>query len=128
MITFSYGVTFHLDEEMKPIDELFNSKPYEPVWYIHMRHDIVHRLLEELEDDLNKCDPSIRRVCLDHMSWVDCVFDTDDSSIVRFQVERVQKKIQDLIDGVIARYPDRIRQYHDELIADGEEIPVDPQA
>lgn len=124
MISFSYGATFYLDEALKPLDDLYNCQDAEPKWYYNARMNIVHRLFKELEDDLNNVDDSVSRVCIDHSNWIECQFETDDSSILQVEIEQVQRKIQAVINAAIARYPEKIKAFHADLEHDGEEIPV----
>lgn len=125
MITITYGATLNLDDALAPFDSLWQMQPNEPKWYWNQRTNILHRLQEDMEDDLNKCDPSIERVCIDHLNWISCEFDTEDHRDLPDLVHEFQKKIQKIIDWAIAEYPKRLKQFHDDLIADGEEIPVD---
>ena len=125
MIPVSYGATFDLDEALKPFEDLWNKQPNEPEWYHYQRTNILHRLTLDLEDDLEKCDPRVDRVMIDHSNWVRVTFTTEDTSLIRFEAEELERKIQKCIDGIIAEYPIRLKKFHNELIADGEEIPVD---
>lgn len=125
MIPVSYGATFNLDEAIKPLSDLFNLQKNEPEWYWWQRTNILHRLEDCLQDDLEKCDPRVDKVVLDHSIWVQVTFTTEDTSLIRFEAEELERKIQKCIDSIIAEYPSWLKSFHDDLIADGEEIPVD---
>ena len=125
MIPVAYGATFNLDEAIKPFEDLYNLQENEPEWYWWQRTNILHQMQNDLEDDLEKCDPRVDRVMLDHSNWVQVTFTTEDTSLIRFEAEELERKIQKCIDGIIAEYPVRLKKFHDDLIADGEEIPVD---
>ena len=125
MIPVSYGATFSLDEAIKPLSDLFNLQENEPEWYWWQRTNILHRLEDCLQDDLEKCDPRVDKVVLDHSNWVQVTFTTEDTSLIRFEAEELERKIQKCIDSIIAEYPSWLKKFHDDLIADGEEIPVD---
>lgn len=125
MIPVTYGAVFNLDEAILPFQALYYMQPDEPKWYWEQRTNIIHRMEEDLEDDLDKCDPRIDRVVLDHSCWVRVSFTTADTSLIRFEAEELEHKIQKCITSMIAEYPVRLKRFHDDLIADGEEIPVD---
>lgn len=125
MIPVSYGATFDIDEAIEPLNELWNRQPNEPKWYWLQRTNILHRLQDCLQDDIEKCDPRVDRVCIDHLNWVEVTFTTKDTSLIRFEAEELERKIQKCIEGIIAEYPSWLKKFHDDLIADGEEIPVD---
>lgn len=124
MIPVSYGATFDLDEAIKPFQELYLMQEGEDEWYWYQRTNIIHRMEEDLQDDLEKCDPRVDKVVLDHSCWMRVTFNTEDTSLIRFEAEQLMRKIQQLIDNMVAEYPIRLKKYHDDLIADGEEIPV----
>ena len=125
MITVTYGATLHIDDALAPLNELWQMQPDEPEWYWSQRTNILYRLQEDMEDDLNKCDPNIERVCIDHLNWISCEFDIEDHKDLPKQIRKVKRKVQEIIDWAIAEYPKRLKQFHDDLIADGVEIPVD---
>lgn len=125
MIPITYGVTLDLNEALKPFEELYYMQPNEPEWYWYQRTNILHRMEEDMQDDIEKCDPSVRKVVIDHQCWVECWFDTEDSTLVRYHAERVRDRVQACISTMIAEYPSRLKKFHDDLLADGEEIPVD---
>ena len=125
MIPITYGATFNLDEAMKPFEDLYNLQTNEPEWYWWQRTSILHRMQDDLEDDLDKCDPRVDKVMIDHSNWVRVTFTTEDTSLIRFEAEELGRKIQSCIDKMIAEYPVRLKKYHDDLLHDGEEIPVD---
>jgi hypothetical protein len=125
MIPVTYGATFNLDEAMKPFEDLYNLQTNEPEWYWWQRTSILHRMQDDLEDDLDKCDTRVDKVVLDHMNWVSVSFTTEDTSLIRFEAEELERKIQSCIDRMVAEYPSRLKRFHDDLLHDGEEIPVD---
>ena len=125
MIPVAYGATFNLDEALKPLEDLYNLQTNEPEWYWWQRTSILHRMQDDLEDDLDKCDPRVDKVVLDHMNWVSVSFTTQDTSLIRFEAEELERKIQSCIDRMVAEYPSRLKRFHDDLLHDGEEIPVD---
>ena len=125
MITVTYGATFSLDDALKPFQELYYIQPGEPNWYWNQRTNIIHRMEEDLEDDIDKCDKRIDKVVFDHMCWASCSFATEDTSLIRFEAEELQRKIQKCIDDMVAEYPSRLKKFHEDLLSDGEEIPVD---
>ena len=125
MIPVTYGATFNLDEAMKPFEDLYNLQTNEPEWYWWQRTNILHRMQDDLEDDLDKCDTRVDKVVLDHMNWVSVSFTTEDTSLIRFEAEELERKIQSCIDRMVAEYPSRLKRFHDDLLHDGEEIPVD---
>ena len=125
MIVHNFLTRFDLDEAVVPLSNLHNLQNNEPKWYHRERVNLVYRLYQELDDDLEKCDPSVTRVCLDHMSWVECDFETDDIGVLISRTWEVKQKIEKILEETIARYPERLRQYHDDLRHDGVEIPVD---
>jgi hypothetical protein len=125
VIPVAYGATFNLDEALKPLEDLYNLQTNEPEWYWWQRTSILHRMQDDLEDDLDKCDPRVDKVVLDHMNWVSVSFTTQDTSLIRFEAEELERKIQSCIDRMVAEYPSRLKRFHDDLLHDGEEIPVD---
>lgn len=125
MIPITYGATFNLDQALKPIEDLWATQPNEPEWYHYQRTNILHRLTMDLEDDLDKCDARVDKVMIDHSNWVQVSFTTEDTSLIRFEAEELERKIQSCIDRMIAEYPSRLKKFHDDLLHDGEEIPVD---
>lgn len=125
MIPISFGATFDLDEALEPFEALWDHQSGEPDWYWWQRTTILNRMKDDLEDDIAKCDKRIDKVMFDHMSWVQATFTTEDTSLIRFEAEELERKIQKCIDEIIAEYPVRLKKFHDDLIADGEEIPVD---
>lgn len=125
MIPVSYGATFDLDDVLKPLEDLWSKQPNEPEWYHYQRTNILHQMTMDLEDDLDKCDPRVDKVMIDHANWVRVTFTTEDTSLIRFEAEELERKIQKCIDDMMAEYPVRLKRYHDDLLHDSEEIPVD---
>jgi hypothetical protein len=125
MITIDYGVTLNLEEAPIPFNQLRNTQPGEPYWYQRQRTNILHRMEQDLEGDLYECDPSVKRVVIDHSCWVECWFETDDIAQIQVLAEAVRDRVQTCIDNIIAEYPSRLKKFHDDLLADGEEIPAD---
>ena len=120
----SYGATISIDTALKPLQELYYMQEGEDEWYWYQRTNILHRMEEDLQDDLEKCDPRVDKVVIDHHCWVRVTFNSEDTSLLRFEAEELQRKIQNCITTILAEYPVRLKSFHDDLIADGEEIPV----
>lgn len=125
MIEITYGATFSLDDALKPLNDLFNMQKNEPKWYWLQRTNILHRMEQDLQDDIEKCDPRIDEVMFNHMNWASASFVNDSTGMIRFEARQLQAKIQACIDKMIAEYPVRLKSFHDDLLHDGEEIPVD---
>lgn len=125
MIPISYGATFNLDKALLPLEYLWSRQPNEPEWYYYQRTNILHQMTMDLEDDLSKCDARVDKVMIGHANWVRVTFTTEDTCPIRFEAEELERKIQACIDSMIAEYPVRLKKYHDDLLHDDEEVPVD---
>lgn len=125
MIFHSFLTVFNLDEDIVALHNLYRLTANDTLWYYQEHCCIVDRLCKELEDDLEKCDPHVTRVCLDHVSWMQCDFGTSDTGVLISRTWEVKQKIQKILADTVARYPQRLREFHDDLRQDGVETPED---
>lgn len=118
----TFQVTFDLDEK---IEELFdyNSVIGKPEWYIDGINNIEWRVEQMLEDDLDKCDPNVERVVLDHMNYIQFGLENTVAGRINLETKMLEDKVNTIFENIRKTYMEMIDHYHADLIADGETVP-----
>jgi hypothetical protein len=116
MYDFSFSATIYLDGVLENFSDVIDPNSY-PEEDRHMQimygRDVnvsyISRqmtLLDILEERLEQID-YVDAVCFDHMSWVECELDTDDSDVAKERLLKVEQEIEDIINEWVKEYGEK---------------------
>lgn len=113
MYDFSFSATIRLDGVLEKFSDVIdpNSYPeedrYRQIMYgrdmnvSYLDHQMT--LLDILEERLEQIE-YVDTVCFDHMSWVECELDTDDSDVAKERLVKVNQEIESTISKWVKEY------------------------
>lgn len=118
----SFQVTFDLDEKVEALYDIADLTD-KPQWYCDGIGNLEWRAIGMLEDDLDKCDPRVEAVMLDHMNWIRFDLEDIELGLIEAETKLLEEKVGRVFVGIYKTLQEMINQYHADLVADGETVP-----
>lgn len=123
----TFQVTFDLDEKVEALYDIADLTD-KPQWYCDAIDNLEWRAIGMLEDDLDKCDPRVEAVMLDHMNWIRFELGDTELGLIEAESKLLEEKVERVFANIYKTLQEMIEPSTAQLLPLKSKAPAPPDS